>query len=588
MFQRGLTYLRKNRISVVLALVFICLGFFKIKHDNENWQRGVVNSDGRGYYYFLPAIAAWNFDYTEIQEQEIQAIGKPHQPYILKTEKGRQFNKCYPGVAIMQLPSYIVASGLDKLLGNKVNPYSNLHLYFFFWTTLLFLYLSLLYLRKVLALYFKNDKNTWLSAIVVVFGTNIAYQAFFNPGITHHYTFFCFVLWIFFLLKWKKTDSHKYLVYVAFCTGLMLLVRPTNALIILFLPFILGDIIGVKAFFRSIFSSGIVKMLQIILAGLIPLSLLPLITYSQTGQLFYWSYQGEGFRWEETHWLDTWISYRAGILWHTPLVAFGLIGLVSSWYKWKQQGAYLIGAYGILTFVLGAWWCWDYQLFFGHRGFTEYQLFTGFLIIIFLSNFRKSWIGYSFLAIPLAYAGIRTFQKITDIYSVQKFTSVTYWKSIVDFNTDEKDKYIYFTNCQPHGKVNVCIDLMKGLPDQAEMNDKMQFWPALGYDVPREFAKNRLFVTLNFNKKLKESDDWRDVVAVFVGKDEHDSIVHYAAYPIYHYVYEGKTDWVNHEISEEFILEQDNTKKVIVYLWDLGNKSYYVKDFNAELKVICN
>lgn len=582
------TYLNRNRIAVLIALLFVCLGSLKLKFSEEQWQRGVVNSDGRGYYYFLPALSTWNFDYGSVLEQEEKAIGKSHQPYILRTAENRQVNKCYPGVALLQLPSYFIASSIGRLQGEQPNPYSDTHLYFFYWTSLLLLFLALIFLKKTLTLYFQAEQYSWMGAFLAVFATNVAYQAFYYPGISHHYTFFLFVLSAYFLLKWKATGLSKFLLFLACCLGVLLLIRPTNVLFVLFLPFLLRDWVSLKVFFKSCFGTSSKQTFKLVGWFSLMLSLLFVITYAQTGKLFYWSYQGEGFRWDDTHWFATWFSYRAGIFWHTPIVFLGLIALLINWKKWSWESSSLVFAFACLSLILGAWWCWDYQLFFGHRGFTEYQMFTGFLLVFFLQSIKRKWLTFILLSIPVFYMGIRTYQKISGIYPVQKFTATTYWKSMFDFNSEESDKYVYFTNCQPYGKVIAEVDLMKGLEPTAEMSPTLQFWPSIGYKVPKQWEDKRLFVHVKFDKILRESADWKDVVVVFAGKNAEDSLVHYVAYPAYTYLYEGKNEWVHHEIAEEFILQQEKVKEINVYLWNFGNKQFAIKNFEADLKVVGN
>src|SRR3954454_18800839 len=90
----------QNYRTVLLALGLIGCGVFVLKWNGANWRQGVVNSDGRGYYYFLPALIQGDSDYQLTRKQEEKAIGKPSQLYILPTENGRSVNKCYPGVAL--------------------------------------------------------------------------------------------------------------------------------------------------------------------------------------------------------------------------------------------------------------------------------------------------------------------------------------------------------------------------------------------------------------------------------------------------------------------------------------------------------
>lgn len=570
----------------LIALLLFVLGVLVLKLHDADWRRGVVNSDGRGYYYFLPAIASGDFTYENILQQEEEVIGKSHQPYILNTESGRKINKCYPGVALMQLPSYLLASGVDYLSGEPAHAYSDAHLYAFYWTNVLFLFLGMILMQRNLSLYFGAGKYYWILVVLTVFGTNLAYQSFFYPGISHHYTFLLFNLWVYCLLLWRKQKAIKYLVILAVISGFMVLVRPTNVLLFIFLPFFLGTAKETGLFFREVFSGKQGRLpILVVLFGLTA-GILPLLIYSQTGKWFYWSYQGEGFFFNGAHFLETWFSYRAGIFVHTPLVLFGVVGAVIQWRKQRFALSWLFAGLLVVSFILSSWWCWDYQLFFGHRGFTEYQFLTAFLLVFWVQSISRTSLAMLILLLPFGYMLIRTYQKVTGIYPVQKFTSGTYWRSFLDFDRSVPDKYYYFTNCQPYGKLLRKDTIPLSTPVYQHIDSTMEFWPDAHYVVAENERGLRYYADVHVNKKLLQSDDWKDVILVFFGKDANDSLVHYAPYPLYHYYREGKEQWIGHDMAEEFVPAVDGTHVLGVYIWNPKHKDFEIDDFRVVVSVI--
>lgn len=580
-------FLRLHVRSVLLAPVFLLLGILVLKGQGKQWRNEVINSDGKGYYYFLPALFQGEKDYRKTLQQEEEVMGKPSQQYILKTEEGKFVNKCYPGVALLQAPSFILACGTDFLLGNSFHGYSDTHLYFFFWTNVLLLFLALLLLKSNLTTYFGQTRFTWLLAILTVFATNLAYQAFFYPALSHQYTFFLVNAWIYSFLKWRNAGKTTSLLWFAALSGLLFLVRPTNLLFFLFLPFLAKDWKTLKALFTDLFALRNGKLSKAFLFFLIPVSVLPLLTYWQTGHFLYWSYQGEGFIFNGSHWLATWMSYRCGILVHTPLVALGMIGAFLSWRKERFAVATLFAALGCITFVLSSWWCWDYQLFFGHRGFTEYQVITAFLLMYFARLFRRSLPVYCLLALPVCYMSIRTYQKISGIYPIQKFTATTYWKSLFDFDTQTTEKYVVLTNCQPYGKILATYNLMEGKEKYRKVGVGSDPWTELVFEIPKAYKNCRFYLEIHANKRLLNKDEnWKGVSLIFQGTSRSGEMVHYAGCPFYNYYLEGKEKWAGFDIAEEFNPTEDGTEKITVFIWNPENKQFEVDDFRATIKAI--
>lgn len=579
----------QNYRTVLLALGLIGCGVFVLKWNGVNWRQGVVNSDGRGYYYFLPALIQGDADYQLTRKQEEKAIGKPSQLYILPTENGRSVNKCYPGVALLQAPSFLIATGIDAVSGNSFNGYSDTHLYFFFWTNVFFLFVSILLLRSNLKRYFGMERYTWIIPLLTVFATNIAYQAFFYPGLSHHYTFFLVNGWIYLFLKWKADGKLLSVAGFALVSGLMILVRPTNGMFFLFIPFLAGNWQTLRSLFTDLFSLRNGKLLAATALFCAIVFILPLVTYLQTGHFFYWSYQGEGFIFNGAHFLDTWISYRTGILVHTPLVIVGVIGLIWVWRKERFAVSVLVLALLCVTFILSSWWCWDYQLFFGHRGFTEFHVFTAFMLMYFVSSVKNRFLIACSLLIPAFYMSIRTYQKVTDLYSVQKFTATTYWKSLFDFDTAVRDKYQVFTNCRPFGKVVATYDLMKGKERYQKMGEGVDFWPQIEFEIPEKLKQCRFYAEIHLNKRLlnaSDSSDWKDVMLIFAGNDRMNGLAHYAGYPVYNYYKEGTEKWSGYDLAEEFNPKEDGTERISIYLMNPKHKQYEIDDFRVTLKAI--
>lgn len=570
-----------------LGVAMCLLGFLILRFNGPNWKKSIINSDGRGYYYFLPALSTADKTYQTTLESEKQIVGNSApQLYILKTEEGKYTNKCYPGVAILQSPFYLLATGIDWFGGTTFNGYSDSHLLAFFWGSMLYVFLSMVFFQKTLALFFGSSKYTWLISILLVFGTNVWYQAVFYCGLSHHYSLFLFSVFCWNVLRYKNDSRLKYLIYTGVILGLLFLVRPTNVLVLAFLPFLFGNWNSFLEALKKLIRLKNAHLISFVISCGVILALLPIVTYWQTGHFFYWSYQGEGFDFRGKHLVETWFSYRVGIFVLTPITLLALVGL----FYWLRKNTYLFFAwllpFVVITYILSSWWCWDYQSFFGHRGFTEFQFLFSFPLLLSLQLIKSSGLKYTLLGLVICYMGIRSYQKITSIYNQQRFTAYTYWKSILDFNDKIHDKYMVFANCQPYGKVIDSKELVPKGSRYEEFDDQKEFGQQIKY-VFKDKRKNiRYFNEVHVNKQLLEETDWRDVGLTFVGESANGKVVHYSSYPMYHFYKEGRKEWTVFDIQEEYYPFLDSTETMTIYIWNKSRKHFKVDDFRILLKKI--
>lgn len=584
----SLTTLLRNPIFW-LGAVMCLLGLIVLNFNGPNWKKSIINSDGRGYYYFLPAISSGDNTYESTLEAEKQIVGNSApQLYILKTDSGKRINKCYPGVALLQSPFYLLASGIDYLSGASFNGYSDTHILAFFWGSMFYVFLSMVFFKKALTLFFGSSKYTWLVSILLVFGTNVWYQAFFYCGLSHHYGLFLFALFCWNVLRYKQDVRLRYLIYAGGILGLLFLVRPTNVMVLGFLPFLFGTWDSFVEAFKRLFRVRNGHLITFLIAWGAVGAILPLVTYWQTGHFFYWSYQGEGFDFRGKHLVETWFSYRTGIFVLTPITLLALIGL----FYWLRRNSYLFIVWLLpfvaITYVLSSWWCWDYQSFFGHRGFTEFQFLFSFPLLFSLQVIKSSTWKYTLLGLVVGYMGIRSYQKIKDIYNQQRFTPYTYWKSLFDFNDKIHDKYAVFTNCQPYGKVIHSEELVPKALRYEEFDSQKEFGQQIKY-VFKDKRKNiRYFTELHVNKQLLDDTDWRDVIITFAGESKKGEIVHYSSFPMYHFYKEAKREWTIFDIQEEYYPFSDGTETMTIYIWNKGKKQFKVDDFRILLKKIDN
>jgi len=207
--------------------------------DLAGWKL-IISSDGLGYYSYLPALLIdQDVTYHKVTERETKILGyKRYEPGYLVKSGDRVMNKYFAGEALLLLPFFLLATFFSWIGGIEITGYSFFFQLFTGLGALFYLFLGLWYLMKILQ-YFRIQPI--LSAIIIatiLLGTNLFYYSLWQPSMSHVYSFFAIngVLWYF--CRSIQSPSLKYLTLAGLFLGLTVLIRPTNGIVILLLPFL--------------------------------------------------------------------------------------------------------------------------------------------------------------------------------------------------------------------------------------------------------------------------------------------------------------------------------------------------------------
>jgi len=135
-------------------------------------------------------------------------------------------------------PFFLLATFFSWIGGIEITGYSFFFQLFTGLGALFYLFFGLWYLKKILQ-YFRIQPI--LSAIIIatiLLGTNLFYYSLWQPSMSHVYSFFAIngVLWYF--CRSIQSPRLKYLTLAGLFLGLTVLIRPTNGIVILLLPFL--------------------------------------------------------------------------------------------------------------------------------------------------------------------------------------------------------------------------------------------------------------------------------------------------------------------------------------------------------------
>ncbi len=257
-------------------------------------------------------------------------------------------------------------------------------------STLVYFFLSLLLLRKILKHFSFRPANIALAILLVSMGTNMLNYTTYEMGNAHINGFFlvCCLMWL--IIRWREKPAFSHGVGIGIVMGLLILIRPTNILFGLLIPLYgVKNLQTLRSGIRFLWSNKL-HLFTMAVVGL--LVYFPQLLYWKyaSGHWFYYSYSDEQFFFNNPHLLKYLMGFRKGWFIYSPLILLALIGLFM---KHRSRNMFLLPTVMlVLVFVYlnCCWWTWWFGGGFGARAMIEtYPLLTiGFCL--FFESLRLS------------------------------------------------------------------------------------------------------------------------------------------------------------------------------------------------------
>lgn len=413
--------------------VFLIAGVFTLQFSSKIQEvvRGestcVCAYDGYGYYMYLTQFFQYrnlNFQQHELQEvQDKYCHGAV--VYQLKTrDNGNKLDIYHMGQAYLELPAYTAGHAFAKMLGYPKDGFSIPYHIAYLLNALFFIVLGLVFLSKILRLFFSEQLSA-LILILVYFGTNFWATAVHSYQLQHIYLFALIGLLFYALLKFRESPGKKkYLITAALTLGLISAIRPTHVLLGLLPLFLLKGVYPTKArYWKSI--------LLFPLAGL--LFNLP--------QMIYWKMLGgswlipnmhvEEVVITDPHLFDFLFSYKKGWFLYTPLFLLLIPGFVHLYKKQKDLFWGVFATSATCIWIFASWECWWYAASFGSRAMVDlYPLLAvplGFALVYLGKNKITSVATMLFLVLTTGLSLFQSKQFTQGLLHPDRMTREQYW-----------------------------------------------------------------------------------------------------------------------------------------------------------------
>ena len=419
-----------NSKNVVYFLILIQLfTLFNIKPwKGAETKDALINNDVISYYSYLPATFIHKDITLSFTKTDSVDYWAERKFWPETSPNGGKVIKTTMGMSLLYSPffflSHLYASFSATYEANGFTKPYEIGLAF---SCLVYLFIGFFFLRKALLKCF-SDNITSFVLICIFLGSNLFYYATTEPCMSHAYTFSLTGLFIYYVPIWLNKFNFKSALIFGFISGLLVLIRPTNVIILcMILTYGIHSLSAAKNRLNWLFKHKKLLLVSIVMGFLV-----------LTPQLFYWktitgdwlfnSYVGEQFYFNNPKIMEFLFSYRKGWLLYTPIMVLfigGIYRLFQSKNPWALSSLFSVLA---CVFVFSSWWCWWYGGSFGMRCMIDFYPIFAFGLAACLNGFKN----YLTVIIPVIFIILNLYQ------TLQRRNLVIHWDSMT------KESYWYF------------------------------------------------------------------------------------------------------------------------------------------------
>jgi hypothetical protein len=413
---------------------------------------------------------------------------------------------------------------------------------------------------------------------MLVFATSVTYYATFDAGFSHIYSLFAISLFIYLTKLLFQTKKYSYFIYAAAALGLVAILRQSNLLIVLFVPFLAGSRTELMDCIKGIFADKKIMVIGVF-SFFIILFVQLVIWYLQTGYFVLNSYQNYSFDFSNPHFYDILFSYKKGLFLYTPILVLAMLGLIYMLVIKKEYYLFLwwMVFFVILTYVLSSWWSWFFGCSYGLRAYIDFYpvFFIPFAIMLnSVGNAMKIIvITLSLITVPINL--IQTFQYSVFILHWIDMDKEMYWKIFLE--TDDKYRGLVWKRKYDLNHYNVEKEYVIGNVPIVKNSNKL-FLKINSDSIPN--FKNVSIVEVLFEDDFKKSDNSKFIFQV----SRPDHVYVWTSIPIIHF-HETKLDEFQPGVFNfEFEPIQDDSSKTIMLEVTTDNQDKILQ--NLKLKFL--
>lgn len=419
---------RPSRLILMVSNCILLLVSSNLNWAKDYWK-GILRSDARGYYAWLPALFIHHDLQFDFQETVENPQTDPRHRAVYRVPVDNTYsNKYFIGTASAELPFFLIAHSITLLTRGTADGYSFFYQLFINLAGIFYALAGLIFLRRLLLnMHFSEAVVSW-TIVALLFASNLFYYSIIEPGMSHIYSFAFASAFLYAIHAWLHFAQKKHLLLAAFCLGMMVLIRPVNGLLLFTIPLLGTSLSDVFARIKTAFFQGQLLFPVMLFSAIVAIQ--PLIWYVQTGHLVIDSYPGEDFHFLEPHVFAFLFSYKKGAFLYTPILMIALLGYGFVPKLKRPQLYYGIGWGALLIYVLSSWWNWWYGGSFSSRVLVEFLPFFAIGLALLLQQKQSAIkvLSRSLVVICLVLCQIQVYQYRYYLIHWENMTQERYWE----------------------------------------------------------------------------------------------------------------------------------------------------------------
>ncbi len=437
--------IKRRSISLITVwLLLLTVIFVDIKQQDWKKQYLIFGNDGLSYYGYLPLTFVYKDLKMSFYNSTDMALKSRFHNLPKKTPTGNYLLPTTMGVTYLISPFFVVSHITAFITGQKTDGYSMVYAIGLMLSMLFYLFIGLLFLRKILLLFF-NEYITSFTLISIVLGTNLLYYA--TAHLTSHiYSFSLISVFIYTTIIWYRNPNKKNSAFIGFLLGLITLIRPTNLLLLII--FVLWGVITWKDLKERIVFFFSKIDLVLIMVFIFILVWIPQFLYWKTvaGSFLFWSYGNDAsFFFNNPQIINVLFSYRKGWLLYTPIMIFAIAGIPFLWRYLRKSTIPIAIFVPLFIYVMSCWWSWWYGSSFSQRPMIDIYAILAIPYAAFIKfvnhrkKYLKSFIYFVFLFLIFLNL-FQTWQYKNWLIDSIKMTKESYWLNFLKTEADPEYK----------------------------------------------------------------------------------------------------------------------------------------------------
>ena len=329
-----------------------------------------IRSDGFSYYVYLPSWFIFHDSTLAATARDCCGGDFPEFTAIIRWPGTRRWVNAHPiGVAVMQAPFFLVADALTRWSNLSRDGFTLYYQHAAGLSGLFWALAGLWFLRRLLRRHY-TDGVTAATLAALLLGTNLYHYATYDSSYSHVYSF-CLVAAFIDLVDRSYDDPRRGdAVRIGLVAGMIVLVRHTNALVLIAAPLYLAGRSGLAGALTLAAERRRDLVLAAIVSAVVVAPQLA-IYFQATGRLLVSSYGEFGFDFTSPHVYGVLFSVTKGLFFWSPILLLAFVGFPLTRGPARAFVLPAIAIFAVDTYLIASWWDWQFGASYGHRGFID-------------------------------------------------------------------------------------------------------------------------------------------------------------------------------------------------------------------------